>query len=126
MPPRRRTDPVAGRAALGRWLSEPALTSREDVRTAVRYTLEELATRAPGATVEIRVPPDGAVQAVSGPAHTRGTPPNVVQTDPVTWLELVAGMLRWSDAVATGRVRASGLRADLAPWLPMEAGPGGD
>ena len=89
----------------------------------MRFTLEELAARVPGATVEIRVPPGGAVQAVAGPAHTRGTPPNVVETDPATWLELVTGMLRWTDAVATGRVRASGLRADLAPWLPMEVGP---
>lgn len=106
-------------------MNDPDRASREDVRTAVRFTLEELAERAPGATVEIRVPPDGAVQAIAGPAHTRGTPPNVVQADPVTWLELVTGQLRWTDAVATGRVRASGLRADLGAWLPMEAGPGG-
>jgi hypothetical protein len=124
MPPRRRTDPAVGRAALERWRSDPAGASREDVRTAVRFTLEELATRAPGGTVEVRVPPDGAVQAVAGPAHTRGTPPNVVQTDPVTWLQLAAGTLRWPDAVAAGRVRASGLRADLAPWLPLELEPG--
>lgn len=124
MPPRRRTDPAAGRAALERWLNDPTGASRDDVRTAVRFTLEELATRAPGATVEVRVPPDGAVQAVTGPSHTRGTPPNVVQSDPVTWLELVTGTLRWTDAVATGRVRASGLRADLASWLPMDLGPG--
>lgn len=70
------------------------------------------------------MPPDAAVQAIAGPVHTRGTPPNVVQTDPVTWLELATGTLRWADAVATGRVHASGLRADLAPWLPVEGGPG--
>ena len=121
---RRRTDPAIGRAALARWLADPRGAPREDVRTAVRFTLEELAARAPGSTVEIRVPPDGAVQAIAGPAHTRGTPPNVVETDPVTWLELVTGLLVWTDAVAAGRVRASGLRADLAPWLPMAAGPG--
>ena len=122
----RRTDPAIGRQALERWLDDPEGASRDDVRTAVRFTLEELAARVPGATVEIRVPPDGAVQAVAGPAHTRGTPPNVVQTDPATWLALVTGSLGWADAVAAGRVLASGLRADLAPWLPMEEGPGAD
>lgn len=89
------------------------------MRTAVRFTLEELASTAPGGAVEVRVPPDGAVQAIPGPGHTRGTPPNVVQTDPVTWLELVTGRLTWADAVASHRVSASGLRADLAEVLPL-------
>ena len=74
---------------------------------------------APGGRID--VPPDGAVQAVAGPRHTRGTPPNVVETDPRTWLELAAGALTWSDAVAAGRVHASGERADLADWLPLQA-----
>lgn len=89
------------------------------MRTAVRFTLEELAERAPGGSVEVRVPPDGAVQAVAGPGHTRGTPPNVVETDPRTWLELATGRLSWTDAVRSHRVRASGIRADLAAWLPL-------
>lgn len=120
MPARRRTDPVLGRAALARWRVGGDVP-REDVRTAVRFTLEELAEVAPGRSVEVRVPPDGAVQAVEGPRHTRGTPPNVVETDPVTWLELATGALMWADAVATGRVRASGERADLTSWLPLHA-----
>ncbi|UJP40028.1 sterol carrier family protein [Cellulomonas palmilytica] len=119
MPPRRRTDPVAGRAALAAWRADP--TSAADRRTAVRFTLEELADVAPGHTVEVRVPPDGAVQAVAGPRHTRGTPPNVVETDPQTWLELATGALAWDDAVRDARVRASGERADLAAWLPLQA-----
>lgn len=120
MPPRRRTDPAVGRAALERWAAEPAgAAARADVRTAVRYTLEELAERAPGGSVEVRVPPDGAVQAVAGPGHTRGTPPNVVEADPVTWLELATGRLAWAEALRTHRVRASGIRADLGPWLPL-------
>lgn len=118
--PRRRTDPDVGRAALARWRADPDAASRSDVRTAVRYTLEELAARAPGGAVEIRVPPDGAVQAVPGPGHTRGTPPNVVETDPRTWLELVTGRAAWADTVADGRVTASGLRADLSPVLPLD------
>jgi hypothetical protein len=117
--PRRRTDPIDGRDALARWAADPASAARADVRTAVRFTLEELAATAPGAAVEVRVPPDGAVQAIPGPGHTRGTPPNVVETDPVTWLELATGRLTWAEAVASHRVSASGLRADLAVFLPV-------
>ena len=106
---------------MGAWRTDPAGAPRDVVRTAVRFTLEELADVAPGNAVEVRVPPDGAVQAVPGPRHTRGTPPNVVETDPVTWLELVTGRLTWADAVASARVRASGERADLAEYLPLQA-----
>lgn len=117
MPPRRRTDPDAGRAAVTAWARGEA--ERRDVTTAVRYTLEELADRAPGNSVEVRVPPAGAVQAVAGPRHTRGTPPNVVETDPETWLGLATGTVTWVDAVADGRVRASGERSDLSHLLPL-------
>lgn len=119
MPPRRRTDPAVGRAAVTAWRADP--TDLRARRTAVRFTLEELADIAPGHTVEVRVPPDGAVQAVAGPRHTRGTPPNVVETDPQTWLELATGVLDWSDAVGDGRVSASGERADISELLPLQA-----
>lgn len=119
MPPRRRTDPADGRAALAAWREDPSLVPAR--RTAVRFTLEELADVAPGNAVEVRVPPDGAVQAVEGPRHTRGTPPNVVETDPQTWLELATGVLTWDDATEGGRIRASGERADLRDWLPLQA-----
>jgi len=121
MPPRRRTDPAEGRAALAVWRADPAAAPRSAVRTAVRFTLEELADVAPGRAVEVRVPPDGAVQAVPGPRHTRGTPPNVVETDPATWLGLATGAVTWDDAVASGRVSASGDRADLSGLLPLQA-----
>ena len=121
MPPRRRTDPDADRVALSAWRADPSGCARQDVRTAVRFTLEELADVAPGNAVEVRVPPDGAVQAVPGPRHTRGTPPNVVETDPVTWLELATGAVTWAEAVRSGRVAASGERADLSPYLPLQA-----
>ncbi|MBO3083299.1 sterol carrier family protein [Cellulomonas fengjieae] len=121
MPPRRRTDPADGRAALALWRADPAGVSTPVRRTAVRFTLEELAEVAPGNAVEVRVPPDGAVQAVEGPRHTRGTPPNVVETDPRTWLELASGVLTWQDAAAAGRIHASGERADLRAWLPLQA-----
>ncbi|HUX70281.1 MAG TPA: sterol carrier family protein [Cellulomonadaceae bacterium] len=121
MPPRRRTDPVDGRAAVAAWRASPVGSPRAVVRVAVRFTLEELAEVAPGQAVEVRVPPDGAVQAVDGPRHTRGTPPNVVETDPQTWLALATGLLTWHDAVANGRVSASGERADLSDLLPLQA-----
>lgn len=119
MPARRRTDPAAGRAAVAAWLAGDA--DRRTTTTAVRFTLEELAAVAPGNAVEVRVPPAGAVQAVPGPRHTRGTPPNVVETDVETWLGLATGRTRWADAAAAGRVRASGERADLGAWLPLQA-----
>jgi uncharacterized protein (TIGR03083 family) len=90
---------------------------REAERLVVRVLLEALAERAPGRSLEVRVPPYAAVQCVAGPRHTRGTPPGVVETDPVTWLRLAAGRTRWADA--RGSVRASGERADLSPYLPL-------
>jgi hypothetical protein len=89
------------------------------LRDAVRALLAELARRAPGRSVEVRVPPFGAVQCVAGPRHTRGTPPNVVETDPMTWLLLATGRLSWTDALASGRISASGIRTDLSEYLPL-------
>jgi hypothetical protein len=119
MPARRRIPVPEGRQALDVWLADPDATPRTALATAVRFTLEELAQRAPGRSVEVRVPPYGAVQCVEGPRHTRGTPPNVVETDPLTWIRLAAGRLDWREAVAGGAVRASGERADLTGWLPL-------
>ncbi|MBE7701160.1 hypothetical protein H9623_12725 [Oerskovia sp. Sa1BUA8] len=119
MPPRRRTDPAVGRTALAAW--QDGAADRPQVTTAVRFTLEELAEVAPGHAVEVRVPPFGAVQAVEGPRHTRGTPPNVVETDPETWLGLVTGAVDWAEAVADGRISASGERSDISDLLPLQA-----
>lgn len=118
---RRRIDPVDGRAALQTWARDPDSCDRGTARTAVRFSLEELADVAPGHAVEVRVPPDGAVQVIAGPRHTRGTPANVVETDPATWLALVTGRTAWATAVADGRVDASGERADLSGLLPLQA-----
>jgi hypothetical protein len=87
--------------------------------TAVRYLLEELGTVAPGNTVEVRVPPFGAVQCVEGPRHTRGTPPNVVEMDPETWFALAVGQLGWDEAIAAGKIHASGTRAEIKDHLPL-------
>jgi len=119
VPTRRRTDPQAGRAAVAAWRADPAAVDRQTRGTAVRFTLEELAARAPGHTVEVRVPPFGVTQCVEGPRHTRGTPPNVVETDADTWLSLVTGASTWADAVREGTVRASGQRAVLSDLLPL-------
>ena len=93
--------------------------SRDTTATAVRYLLQLLAEGAQGNTVEVRVPPFGAVQAIEGPRHTRGTPPNVIETDAATWLALATGTLSWSVALAAGTVTASGSRADLSEHLPI-------
>ncbi|GAA3728360.1 hypothetical protein HDA32_000195 [Spinactinospora alkalitolerans] len=92
---------------------------RAAVRAAVRGTLAELAERAPGHSLEVRVPPFGAVQCLEGPRHTRGTPPGVVETGPTTWLALAMGRITWEEAVAGHRVTASGVRADLTALLPL-------
>jgi hypothetical protein len=95
--------------------------SRAVQRAAVSYTLGLLTSRAPGRSVEVRVPPFAAVQCVPGPRHTRGTPPNVVEADPLTWLDLATGELTWATALASGRLRASGQRADISAYLPLTA-----
>jgi hypothetical protein len=107
--------PAAGGQA---GVARPAV-DRQTTATAVRYLLEELAERAPGNSVEVRVPPFGVAQCVEGPRHTRGTPPNVVETDAETWLALATGTLAWPGAVASGRLTASGIRTDLSEFLPL-------
>jgi hypothetical protein len=119
MPPRRRVPPDQGRAAVAVWRSHGEQTARADLATAVRYTLEELAAIAPGRSVEVRVPPFGAVQCIAGTMHKRGTPPNVIETDAQTWLEVVTGRLGWDQAWESGRLQVSGHRADLAAYLPL-------
>lgn len=105
-------------------LASGAVIEPTVLRDAVRALLAILRARAPGRSVEMRVPPYGAIQCVAGPRHTRGTPPNVVETDPVTFVLLATGGLTWAQAVAAGRVTASGVRADLSPYLPIWSGPG--
>ncbi|MCF6468940.1 hypothetical protein FAF44_11155 [Nonomuraea sp. MG754425] len=92
---------------------------RAAARMAVRHLLDRLASDAPGRTVEVRVPPYAAIQAIAGPRHTRGTPPNVVEMDGRTWIELALGRLTWDEAMASGAVSASGSRADLSGHLPL-------
>lgn len=116
MPRRISTDD--GRAALVAVRASPA-PARTELATAVRYLLQLLVEKAPGGSVEVRVPPFGAVQVIEGPRHTRGTPPNVVETDPQTWIALATGQVGWAEASASGRITASGVRADLSDVLPL-------
>ncbi len=88
-------------------------------RLVVRTLVAALAEVAPGRSVEVRVPPYAAVQCIEGPRHTRGTPANVVEADPVTWTRLACGRVTWAEALAVGAVRASGERADLSAFLPL-------
>lgn len=97
----------------------PVELERTALRIVTHAFTDLLAARAPGRSLELRVPPYAAVQCVEGPRHTRGTPPNVVETDPVTWIRLAAGRLTWAEAVEAAAVSANGGRADLAPWLPL-------
>ena len=119
-------DPAATRAAvmaIKDWIAAPAehdKPGRALLADAVRRTARTLEADAPGHSVELRVPPFVAVQCIEGPRHTRGTPPNVVETDPETWLRLATGLADWEEAVNTGRVDASGSRAgEIAQWLPL-------
>ncbi|WP_104157811.1 sterol carrier family protein, partial [Mycobacterium avium] len=116
MAPRDKPDPAKTRhavLAVARWLRDESAPepARDEVATAVRLTARTLAAAAPGRSVELRIPPFAAVQCIPGPAHTRGTPPNVVETEPRTWLLLVTGKLAFADARRTGALRLSGSRA---------------
>ncbi|MFF2811175.1 sterol carrier family protein [Streptomyces sp. NPDC058000] len=92
---------------------------RHALATTARLLADGLAAKAPGGSVEVRVPPFAVVQCVEGPRHTRGTPPNVVETDPLTWIRLATGRLGWAEAVDAAAVSASGERADLGGLLPV-------
>lgn len=118
-------DPAETRAAVAAvsvWLRDEAAEqpARPELAAAVKTTVRTLAANAPGHSVEVRVPPFVAVQCIEGPRHTRGTPPNVVETDPRTWLLLATGLLDFDTAVRSGALTASGSRAaEVAHWLPI-------
>lgn len=113
----RRIKIIEGQAALRQCLNHPY--NRELMITAVRYLLEELASRYPGRAVEVRVPPAGAVQVIEGTTHRRGTPPAVVEMSMRTWIDVAGGKRSWQDAVEAGDIQASGQRADLSGMLPL-------
>jgi hypothetical protein len=100
--------------------TQPANTiSRPTLALAVRYLLQQFADAHPGHSVEVRVPPLGAVQAVEGPRHTRGTPANVVELAPTEWVLLATGRVAWTDLVRAAKLSASGVRSDISELLPL-------
>jgi hypothetical protein len=121
----RRADPAKTRAAVAAiadWLRDESRPEpmHAELADAVRLTTRTLAAIAPGSSVEVRVPPFAAVQCISGPAHRRGNPPNVVETDARTWLLLATGLLEVAEASARGALQLSGSRAgEVAQWLPL-------
>ena len=112
-------DDLIGLLAAVRELPGTPPYDRDALAIVTRALVDRLAAVAPGRSVELRVPPYAAVQCVAGPRHTRGKPPAVVETDPLTWLDLATGRMTWDAAVANGAVRASGERSNLAPYLPL-------
>lgn len=125
MAARRSADPAKTRAAVSAiadWLRDDGLPEpgRTELGDAVRLTARTLAAIAPGASVEVRVPPFVAVQCISGPEHRRGNPPNVIEADARTWLLLATGLQDVADAVAGGALQVSGARAtEIGYWLPL-------
>jgi hypothetical protein len=93
------------------------------VLSEVKSTLALLADKYPGKAIEVRIPPYAAVQCGEGPKHTRGTPPNVIEMEADTWLQLVYGERSWADAYGNGLISASGVRADLSHLLPLAEKP---
>ncbi|WP_431782048.1 sterol carrier family protein [Streptomyces chumphonensis] len=104
---------------LARALAAPVTLDRYALAATVRVLADALAAVAPGGAVEMRVPPFAVVQCAEGPRHTRGTPSNVVETDPLTWVRLATGRLTWDRAVSAHAVTATGARADLSAHLPV-------
>ena len=94
-----------------------------EIMNEVKNSLAALAAKSPGRALEVRVPPYAAIQCGEGPTHTRGTPPNVIEMDAATWLSLASGETSWADAMATGAISASGVRADLSELLPLRMTP---
>ncbi|WP_235736537.1 sterol carrier family protein [Nocardioides alcanivorans] len=118
--PRRLNPAPAAEVRRALTLRAEGAAGRAELKTLTKHYLALLQERAPGASVEVRVPPYAAVQVIEGVRHTRGTPPAVVETDAATWLALATGELTWGEAMAAGRVRASGERTDLSVHLPLE------
>jgi hypothetical protein len=119
--PQRRIKPLDGIIAVRAVLSDSSkrVNSDDDFKAAIRYLLEELSFLRPGRSVEVRVPPLGAVQCVDGLTHRRGTPPNAIELNPADWFALAVGEVTWDALVASGRILASGTRADISDALPI-------
>ena len=114
---RRKIAKPQGEGAIQAYLE--GLATEEQLATAVRFLLEELGSNHPGNSVEVRIPPYGAVQCIEGPSHSRGTPANVVEMDPGSWMELALGWITFEEVLVAGKLTASGNRSDLAGLFPI-------
>lgn len=119
--PQRRIKPIEGIASVRAVLADPAkrVISDDDFKRAVRYLLEELSFLRPGRSVEVRVPPLGAVQCIEGLTHKRGTPPNTVELGPQDWFALAVGEVSWINLGDSGKLFQSGTRADISDVFPI-------
>jgi hypothetical protein len=119
--PIRRIKPIDGIAAVRAVLADDSKreNSDADFKNAVRYLLEELSFLRPGKSVEVRVPPLGAVQCIEGLSHKRGTPPNTVELSSADWFALAVGEITWESLVSAGRILASGTRSDISDVFPI-------
>ena len=88
-------------------------------QTAVKYCLQLLHKKAPGNSVEVRIPPYAAVQVIPGISHKRGTPPAVIEMSARIWIDLAIGKIDWITTKNSGAFSASGERADLSTLLPL-------
>ncbi len=94
-------------------------TTKEIVKTAVKFLLEKLHNKVPGNSVEVRIPPFAAIQIIEGTTHRRGTPPAVVEINPETFIKISLGEISWQDGLTKGLIQASGQRTDLSEHFPL-------
>ena len=90
------------------------MTKDPQITTIVKEVLDIIKSISPGKSVELRVPPYGAIQCVAGSNHRRGTPPNTVEMSGQTLVRLINEPALWSSLCESGEVRASGLLSDLS------------
>ena len=90
-----------------------------EILSEVKKYLDFLAKKAPGFSVEVRIPPYGAIQCIEGPVHRRGTPRAVIEMDAKTFISLAVGEITWAEGLVSGSILASGERADLTSYLPL-------
>jgi hypothetical protein len=97
------------------------VTKDPQITAAVKEILDLVKNISPGKSVELRVPPYGAIQCVAGSNHRRGTPPNTVEMSGQTLLRLINEPSLWITLCESGEIRASGLLSDLSNLFAQAA-----
>jgi hypothetical protein len=88
-----------------------------NIASEVRRILDLIKKTAPGNAVELRIPPYGVIQCVSGVNHRRGTPANQVEMSGKTLLFLIHNPKDWQRLCSNGEILASGTSSDLSEIL---------